>query len=130
MSKRKSIAKAKLKATSQQERIQLWKQRIYSETLRKLQWTNHENLSKTVDIKLGPFTQEELDLILRKIKNRKVAGLHELPPEVWKTKQLDDILLRHCNAVYNKNPIDRWTKRCILPIPKEGDPDRPRTIEV
>ena len=38
-----------------------------------------------------------------------------------KTRQFDDILLRHCNAVYNQNPIDRWTKGCILPFPKKGD---------
>ena len=49
------------------------------------------------------------------------AGLDEIPPEVWKTRQFDDILLRHCNAVYNQNPIDRWTKGCILPFPKKGD---------
>ena len=73
------------------------------------------------DIKLGPFTQEELDSVLRKIKNRKAAGLDEIPPEVWKTRQFDDILLRHCNAVYNQNPIDRWMKGCILPFPKKGD---------
>ena len=78
-------------------------------------------ISKQLDIKLGPFTQEELDSVLRKIKNRKAAGLDEIPPEVWKTKQFDDILLRHCNAVYNQNPIDRWTKGCILPFPKKGD---------
>ena len=72
-------------------------------------------------VQLGPFTQEELDSLLRKIKNRKAAGLDEIPPEVWKTKQFDDILLRHCNAVYNQNPIDRWMKGCILPFPKKGD---------
>ena len=32
-----------------------------------------------------------------------------------------DILLRHCNAIYNQNPIDRWMKGCILPFPKKGD---------
>ena len=78
-------------------------------------------ISKQLDIKLGPFTQEELDSVLRKIKNRKAAGLDEIPPEVWKTRQFDDILLRHCNAVYNQNPINRWTKGCILPFPKKGD---------
>ena len=31
------------------------------------------------------------------------------------------ILLRHCNAVYNQNTIDRWMKVCILPFPKKGD---------
>ena len=41
--------------------------------------------------------------------------------EVWKTRQFDDILLQHCNAVYNENTIDRWTKGCMLPFPKKGD---------
>ena len=91
VSRRKNIAKAKLKAANQQERIKLWKQNF------------------------------ELDSVLRKIKNRKAAGLVEIPPEVWKTRQFDDILLRHCNAVYNQNPIDWWMKGCILPFPKKGD---------
>ena len=51
----------------------------------------------------------------------KAAGLDEIPPEVWKTRQFDEILLRHYNAVYNENPIDRWMKGCILPFHKKGD---------
>ena len=44
-----------------------------------------------------------------------------MPPEVWKTRKLDDILFRHCNVVYNQNPIDRWMKGCILPFHKKDD---------
>ena len=62
-------------------------------------------ISKQLDIKLGPFTKEELDSVLKKIKNRKAAGLDGIPPEVWKTRQFDDILLRQCNAVYSQNRI-------------------------
>ena len=29
--------------------------------------------------------------------------------------------IRHCNAVYNLNTIDRWTKWCILPFLRKGD---------
>ena len=124
VSGRKSTAKAKLKAANQQERIKLWKQHfenllaippnITQEPITRI-------ISKQLDIKLGPFTKEELDSVLRKIKNRKAAGLDEITPEMWKTRQFDDILLRYCNAVYNQNPIDRWTKGCILPFPKKGD---------
>ena len=123
VSRRKNTAKAKLKAANQQERIKLWKQH-FENLLGNPPKITHEPItriiSKQLDIKLGPFTQEELDSVLRKIKNRKAAGLDEIPPEVWKTRQFDDILLRHCNAVYNQNPIDRWTKGCILPFPKKG----------
>ena len=124
VSRRKSTTKAKLQATNQQERIKPWKQH-FENLLGNLQKITHEPItriiSKQLDIKLGPFTQEELDSVLRKIKNRKAAGLDEIPPEVWKTRQFDDILLQHCNTVYNQNPIDRWMKGCILPFPKKGD---------
>ena len=117
VNRRKSTVKAKLKAANQQERIKLRKQH-FENLLGNPPKVTHEPItriiSKQLDIKLGPFTQE-LNLVLRKIKNRKVAGQDEIPPEVWKTRQFDDILLRHCNAVYNQNPIDRWMKGCILP---------------
>ena len=124
VSRRKNTAKAKLKAANQQEKIKLWKQH-FENLLGNPPKIRHEPItriiSKQLDIKLGPFTQEELDSVLRKIKNRKAAGLDEIPPEVWKTRQFDEILLRHCNAVYNQNPIDRWMKGCILPFPKKGE---------
>ena len=124
VSRRKSTAKAKLKAASQQERVKLWEQhfknllgsppKITDEPITRI-------ISKQLDIKLGPFTKEELDSVLKKIKNRKAAGLDEIPPEVWKTRKFDDILLRQCNAVYSQNRIERWMKGCILPFPKKGD---------
>ena len=117
VSRRKNTAKAKLKAANQQERIKLWKQH-FENLLGNPPKITHEPItriiSKQLDIKLGPFTQEELDSVHRKIKNRKAAGLDEIPPEVWKTRQFNDILL-------NQNPIDRWMKGCILPFPKKGD---------
>ena len=95
VSRRKNTAKAKLKAANQQERIKLWKQH-FANLLGNPPKITHEPItriiSKQLDIKLGPFTQEELNSVLRKIKNRKAAGLDEIPPEVWKTRQFDDIL--------------------------------------
>ena len=102
-SRRENTAKVKLKAANQQERIKLWKQH-FENLLGNPPKIKHEPItriiSKQLDIKLG---QEELDSVLRKIKNKKAAGLDEIPPDVWKTRQFDDILLRHCNAVYNQN---------------------------
>ena len=119
MSRRKNTAKA-----NQQERIKQWKQN-FENLLGNPPKVTHEPITRIIrmqyDIKLGPFTQKELDSVLRKIKNRKAAGLDEIPPEVWKTRQFDDILLRQCNTVYNQNRIERWMKGCILPFPKKGD---------
>ena len=70
VSRRKSTAKAKLKTANQQERIKLWKQHF--ENLRGnppkvTQEPITRIFSKQLDIKLGPFTKEELDSVLRKI---------------------------------------------------------------
>ena len=97
MSRRKSTTKAKLKATNQQERIKLWKQHfenLRGNTLKVTQEPITRSISKQLDIKLGLFTQEKLNSVLRK-KNRKAAGLAVIPPppEVWKTRQFDEILL-------------------------------------
>ena len=121
---RKSTAKAKLKAANQQERVKLWKHHFENLQGNPPKVTNEpitRIISKELDIKLGPFTKEELDSVLRKIKNRKAAELDDIPPEVWKTRQFDNILLRYCNAVYNQNRIERWMKGCILPFLKKGD---------
>ena len=124
VSRRKSTAKAKLKAANQQERIKLWKQH-FENLLGNLPKITHEPItriiSKQLDIKLGPFTQEESTRFSEKLKIGKLQGWTRFPPGVWKTRQFDNILLRHCNAVYNQNPIDRWMKGCILPFPKKGD---------
>ena len=73
--RRKSTAKAKLKAANQQERIKLWKQH-FENLLGNPPKVTHEPItiiiSKQLDTKLGPFTQEELDSVLRKIKKRKI----------------------------------------------------------
>ena len=81
VSRRKSISKAKLKATNQQERIKLWKPHFENLLGNPLKVT-HEPItsifSKQLDIKLGLFIQEELDSVLRKIENRKATGLDEI----------------------------------------------------
>ena len=118
MSRKKKTAKAKLKAASQEERIHLWKQhfgyllgnspKVTPEPITKM-------ISDQLDIKEGQFTQEELKIVLRIIKNRKAVGLDEIPQEVWKTREFNNMLLRYCSI------IDRWTNCCILSFLKKGD---------
>ena len=85
VSRRKNTVKAKLKATNQQERIKLWKQH-FENLLGNPPKVTHKPIAriicKQLDIKLGPFSLEQLDSVLRKIKNRKAARLDEIPPEV------------------------------------------------
>ena len=70
VSRWKGTAKAKLIAANQLERVKLWKQhfenllgnppKITDEPITRI-------ISKQLVIKLGPFTKEELDSVLRKI---------------------------------------------------------------
>ena len=76
-------------------------------------------INNQLDIKLGHLTQEKFDVVLTKIKNWKAAGLDEIPPEEWKTRKFDDMLLRYCNAFYNQNTKERCTKSYILPFFQE-----------
>ena len=121
VNKRKSTSSAKLKATSQEERIHLWKQ-YFENLFGKPPKVMHESIAKIInnelDIKLGQFTQEELDSVLRKIKIGKEQGLVKYPQKYGtqgnSTTYCSDI-------VYNHNTTDRWTKGCILLFPKKGE---------
>ena len=74
-----------------------------------------------LDIKLGNFLDGEINEVIKKTKNKKAAGLDNIPPEVWKTQAFNDILIDLCIAVYNGETIEKWTEDCILPFPKKGD---------
>ena len=74
------------------------------------------------EIKAGPFNELELDVVLKKVKSKKAAGLDGISPEIWETGKFNDLLLYYCNKVYNGNANQSWTKGCIFPFPKKGDP--------
>ena len=78
-------------------------------------------INRKLKIKLGQLTQDKFNEVLRKIQNRDAAGPDEILPKVCKTRKFDDLLVRFCNAVYKRNPIEVWTKGCILPSPTKDD---------
>ena len=77
-------------------------------------------ITKIIDDQQGQLTQEELNLILAKVKSRKAAGLNEIPLGIWKTRKFDDILIWFCDTVYNQNTIKKRTKGCII-FSEKGD---------
>ena len=124
ISGRKTTNKAKLKASSQQERIAQWKNHFQNLLGNPPDITN-EPIKRIVvnelNIQKGNFTAKELDIVLQKLQNGKSPGLDNIPAEVWKTREFDEHLLTMCNSVYHQHPIDQWTKGCILPFPKKGN---------
>ena len=86
-----------------------------------------EEMKETVTKVIDTLTQKDFHgtfQLLLKLYNKCIAARGDYfegdKSFIWKARQFDDILLRHCNAFYNQNPIDRWMMGCILPFPKKG----------
>ena len=76
-----STSRARLKAASQEERIQMWKelfQNLLGNSPKVTDKSITEIINSRLDIQLGQFTQE-LNVVLTKPKRRKTAGLDEIP---------------------------------------------------
>ena len=105
VSRRKSTTKAKLKAANQQERIKPWKQHFKNLRGNPPKVT-HEPItriiSKQLDIKLGPSTQEELDSVLRKIK--KIGTLQDLTRFPLKYGRPDNLTI-YCSNTATQSQI-------------------------
>ena len=52
-----------------------------------------------LEIKTRPLNDLQLDLVLKKMKNKKPVVLDGIPPEVWKTGKFNEHLLYYCNEV-------------------------------
>ena len=124
ISGRKNSNNAKLKATSQEERVKLWKQH-FQDLLRQSPEITDEVitpiLTEELNIKKGLFTMVELLKAVKSIKCGKACGLDGIPAEVWQLEEFHQILLECSNNVYKQNPISKWTEGCLLPFPKKGD---------
>ena len=107
VSRRKSTAKTKLKAASQQERVKLWKQHFENLLGNPPKVTNEpitRTISKQLDIKLGPF--------LEKLKIGKLQGLTKSPQKYGRPDN---------STTYCSDNATQSMKGCILPFPKKGD---------
>ena len=96
VNEKKITSRAKLKAAGQEEWIQMWQEHfrnLFENSTKVTDKPTMKFINNQQDIKLRQFTQDELDVELRKIKDRKATGFDEIIPEVWKTRKFDDLLL-------------------------------------
>ena len=127
ISGRKNSNSAKLKASSNGERIKIWHnhfQELLGSQLNKTDDDDDEEILQIhnkLNIKIGLFTIQEHKNATKSINNGKACGLDEIPAEVWKLTEFQNILLNFCNSVYSQNQIKIWTEGCLLPFPKKGD---------
>ena len=69
----------------------MWKEHLKNLLRKSPKVTNKpmKIIDNQLDIKLGQFSQKP-NIVLTKIKNRKVTSLDEMPSEVWNTRKFDD----------------------------------------
>ena len=107
VSGRKKSNKAKLKATSDKERIKLWhthfKELLGNNIQSTLYSENSTQILNKLEIKTGPFTKEEVIKATKHISYGKAVGLDEIPVEIWKLEDFKEFLLESFNRVYSKN---------------------------
>ena len=124
VSGRRSASTAKLKATSEEERLKLWRKHfedLLGSTPKIKEATITPVVETMLNIKTGSFEMYELIKAQKQVQNGKASALDNIPPEVWKKEEMREILLGFCNDVYNQEPIESWVDGCLLPFPKKGD---------
>ena len=78
-----------------------------------------------LDIKTGQFSETELNKALKKVKNGKSPGLDGVPPEMWKTKNFNNVLLKFTIKI-----IQICGQRDVsYPFPKKAILVKRKTIE-
>jgi hypothetical protein len=100
----------------------LWSEQ--SETLRKKGSSNDYT---------EPTVEEELDNVLKKLKNNKAPGEDGLNLDLFKYagKVFDRRFLKFLNTVWYEGTIpESWQKATVIPIHKKGDINKQKTIEV
>ena len=75
-----------------------------------------------LDINDEPFTLEEFRKTKASLKSGKAAGPDNIPPEVFKACDFDEICLKFCNkALMENDKPELWSLMNIVPVPKSGD---------
>jgi len=77
-----------------------------------------------LNIRTGRITRIEIKNAIKKLKNWKVAGRDNIPPEAIKAggDMSEEVLLDLCNRKWSEEKIpEEWQKGLIIKLPKKGD---------
>ena len=79
-------------------------------------------INPPLDINIDPFTDSDLNLARKQIKEGKAFGEDGISLEVMKRVDLNDIVLKFCNDALDGGDLpDQWKTSLIIPVPKKGD---------
>ena len=115
-----------LEGKNKEERVQNWHKHFKDLLGREPQTSNNHEEIRTIlhDIGYltGEFTMDELQKAKAKITLGKASGPDNIPPEVIKLCDIDQILLDFANdLLINKQKPSQWSISDIIPVPKKGD---------
>ena len=116
-----------LKGKTKEDRLNSWHKHFQSllgkEPVRaEEEHTEMDPVLQNIHVEDGNFTLEELKKAKKSLKDGKQAGPDNIPPEVLKNCDFDDILLEFANDLLDKKEIPRqWSEINLIPIPKSGD---------
>ena len=82
---------------------------------------NIQPILQSLGISDSPFTHEEYVNVKKSLLEGKQFGPDEIPPEVWKLCDFDDIMIGYANRLLEGEKPDQWSENNLLPIPKDGD---------
>jgi hypothetical protein len=77
-----------------------------------------------------PISREEIQLALKKLKNKKAAGpdgiVAEFLKNACKSQMVMDYFVKFFNSLFNKGIFpEKWTESIVLPLYKKGDSNNP-----
>ena len=125
---RKTSKQGIIKGNSKEERIKQWYNHFNDLLGMKPQIddeSEQEDIPNTLrDLRIndGQFTMAELTSAKMKLSEGKSAGPDDIPPDVIKRCDFDDIILTFANKILvdNKKP-EQWSEIDLIPLPKSGD---------
>ena len=125
ISGRKSAKTGIIKGATVKERLDKWyshfKGLLGQEPEVEGEMENIPPVLRALGIDDDPFTKEEYEKVKKSLVEGKQFGPDEIPPEVWKRCDLDDIMLGYANGLLVGEKPDQWSENNLLPIPKDGD---------
>ena len=116
-----------VKGKSKEERIQKWythfKDLLGKDPVRtEAEEDEIDPVLQGLLIEDGNFTIEELEKAKKSLKDGKQAGPDNIPPEILKNCDFNDIILELANNLLNHLDKPRqWSEINLVPVPKSGD---------
>ena len=133
ISGRKTTKQGMIKGNSKEVRIKNWYKHFCNLLGKDQPQSNiseEEDLEKVfheLNIEDGDFTIEELKKVKQHMREGKQTGPDNIPSEVLKRCDLDEIILEFANRLLKEDVKPKqWSEVDILPLPKAGDLSDPR----